>query len=189
MHASVYTYAYKASDGSGFGDMQFATDYNNGITYAMNALSIGVGSGRVGSPTQRVGSCRVNSGTAVLPLFSSEHALKSGTFGVPGLVPLGRGTTWYKSGTSREIRDGRQAYWCVQRRLLNEPTRLSGSRTSRSRFGFALSPAGDLNLDGFNGICRPLFLLCPLSQGGIKRCRDPSLRLSVCLSVGLSHLA
>jgi len=29
---------------------------------------------------------------------------------------------------------------------------LSGSKTSRSRFGFALAPAGDLNLDGFNGI-------------------------------------
>ena len=39
-------YAYKASDGSGFGDMQFATDYNNGITYVMNALSMRVGSGR-----------------------------------------------------------------------------------------------------------------------------------------------
>jgi len=48
------TYAYKASDGSGFGDMQFATDYNNGITYAMNALSIGVGSGRVTYTTGRV---------------------------------------------------------------------------------------------------------------------------------------
>ena len=32
------------SDGSGFGDMQFATDYNNGITYVMNVLC---GSGRV----------------------------------------------------------------------------------------------------------------------------------------------
>ena len=46
--------------------------------------------------------------TAVLPLLSNEHALKSGTFGVPGLVLLGRGTTWHKSGTSREIRDGWQ---------------------------------------------------------------------------------
>ena len=34
------------SDGSGFGDMQFATDYNNGITYAINVLSVRVGSGR-----------------------------------------------------------------------------------------------------------------------------------------------
>jgi len=44
--------------------------------------------------------------TAVLPLLvlSNEHALKSGTFGVPGLVLLRRGTTWHKSGTSREIR-------------------------------------------------------------------------------------
>jgi len=33
-------YAYKAPDGSGFGDMQFATDYNNGITYVMNVLSM-----------------------------------------------------------------------------------------------------------------------------------------------------
>ena len=36
--------------------------------------------------------------TAVLPLLSNEHALKSGTFGVPGLVLLERGTTWHKSG-------------------------------------------------------------------------------------------
>ena len=34
------------SDGSGFGDMQFATDYNNGITYVINVLSVRVGSGR-----------------------------------------------------------------------------------------------------------------------------------------------
>ena len=40
--------------------------------------------------------------TAVLLLLSNEHALKSGTFGVPGLVLLGRGTTRHKSGTSRE---------------------------------------------------------------------------------------
>ena len=46
MHASVRVYAYKPSDGSGFGDIQFATDYNNGITYVMNVLC---GSGRVGS--------------------------------------------------------------------------------------------------------------------------------------------
>jgi len=46
--------------------------------------------------------------TAVLPLLSNEHALKSGTFGVPGLVLLGRKTTRHKSGTSREIRDGWQ---------------------------------------------------------------------------------
>jgi len=46
--------------------------------------------------------------TVVLPLFvlSNEHASKSGTFGVSGLVLLGRGTTRHKSGTSREIRDG-----------------------------------------------------------------------------------
>jgi len=37
--------------------------------------------------------------TAVLPLLSNEHALKSGTFGVKGLVLLGRGTTMHKSGT------------------------------------------------------------------------------------------
>jgi len=48
--------------------------------------------------------------TAVLPLLSNEHALKSGTFGVPGLVLLGRGTTRHKSGTSREIRDGWQPH-------------------------------------------------------------------------------
>ena len=44
--------------------------------------------------------------TAVLSLLSNEHALKSGTFGVPGLVLLGRGTTRHKFGTSREIRNG-----------------------------------------------------------------------------------
>jgi len=48
--------------------------------------------------------------TAVLPLLSNEHALKSGTFGVARLVLLGRGTTRHKSGTSREIRDGWQPY-------------------------------------------------------------------------------
>ena len=36
-NACKRVYAYKASDGSGFDDMQFATDYNNGITYVMNA--------------------------------------------------------------------------------------------------------------------------------------------------------
>jgi len=46
-------YAYKASDGSGFGDMQLATYYNNGITYVMNVLC---GSGRVAYTTGRVGS-------------------------------------------------------------------------------------------------------------------------------------
>ena len=44
-NACKRVYAYKAFDGSGFGDMQFATDYN-GITYVMNALSMRVGSGR-----------------------------------------------------------------------------------------------------------------------------------------------
>jgi len=39
--------------------------------------------------------------TAVLSVLSNEHALKSGTFGVPGMVLPGRGTTWHKSGTSR----------------------------------------------------------------------------------------
>ena len=43
-NARKRVYAYKASDGSGFGDMQLATDYNNGITYVMNVLC---GSGRV----------------------------------------------------------------------------------------------------------------------------------------------
>jgi len=41
----------------------------------------------------------MNDSTAVLLLLSNEHALKSGTFGVPGLVLLGRGTTRHKSGT------------------------------------------------------------------------------------------
>ena len=36
--------------------------------------------------------------TVVLPLLSNERALKSGTFGVPGLVLLGRRTTRHKSG-------------------------------------------------------------------------------------------
>jgi len=48
--------------------------------------------------------------TAVLPLLRNEHALKSGTFGVPRLVLLGRGTTLHKSGASWEIRDGWQPY-------------------------------------------------------------------------------
>jgi len=39
-----------------------------------------------------------------------DFTLKSGTFGVPGLVLPGRGTAWHKSGTSREIRDGWQHY-------------------------------------------------------------------------------
>jgi len=51
---------------------------------------------------------------SILPLLSNEHALKSRTFGVPGLVLLGRGTTWHKSGTSREIRDGWQPYGFVR---------------------------------------------------------------------------
>jgi len=58
-NACTRVYAYKASDGSGFGDMQFATDYNNGITYVMNALSMRVGSGRqfrVHDGSGRVGS-------------------------------------------------------------------------------------------------------------------------------------
>ena len=37
--------------------------------------------------------------TVVLPLLSNERALKSGTFGVPGLVLLGRGITRHKFGT------------------------------------------------------------------------------------------
>jgi len=49
--------------------------------------------------------------TAVLSLLSNEHALKSRTFSVPGMVLPGRGTTWHKSGTSREIRDGWQPYF------------------------------------------------------------------------------
>ena len=36
--------------------------------------------------------------------------MKSGTFGVPGLVLPGCGKTWDKSGTSREIQDGWQPY-------------------------------------------------------------------------------
>jgi len=46
--------------------------------------------------------------TAVLSLLSNEHALKSGTFSVPGMVLSGCGTTWHKFGTSREILDGWQ---------------------------------------------------------------------------------
>jgi len=38
--------------------------------------------------------------TAVLSLLSNEHALKSGTFSVPGMVLSGRGTTWHKFGKS-----------------------------------------------------------------------------------------
>ena len=52
------------SDGSGFGDMQFATDYNNGITYVMNVLSMRVGSGRVDNLcTRRVGSGHLHNGS------------------------------------------------------------------------------------------------------------------------------
>ena len=36
--------------------------------------------------------------------------MKSGIFGVPGLVLPGHGTAWHKSGTSREILDGWQPY-------------------------------------------------------------------------------
>ena len=36
---------------------------------------------------------------------------------------------------------------------------MSGGGTSRSRFGFALSSAGDLNLDGFNGTYRRPFFI------------------------------
>ena len=50
--------------------------------------------------------------TATLSLLSNEHALKSGRFGVPGLVVRAHGTAWDKSGTSREIRDGWQPYMC-----------------------------------------------------------------------------
>ena len=39
-----------------------------------------------------------------------DFTLKSGTFGVPGLVLPGRGTAWDKSGTSREIQNGWQPY-------------------------------------------------------------------------------
>ena len=38
--------------------MQFATDYNNGITYAMNALLMRVGSGRVQKRVTRGQLCR-----------------------------------------------------------------------------------------------------------------------------------
>ena len=41
-----------------------------------------------------------------------DFTLKSGTFGVSGLVFLGRWTSWHKSGTSREICDRWQPY-CV----------------------------------------------------------------------------
>ena len=37
--------------------------------------------------------------TVVLSLLSIEHALKSGTFDVPGLVLWAHGTAWQKSGT------------------------------------------------------------------------------------------
>jgi len=46
--------------------------------------------------------------TVALSLLSNEHALKSGTFVIPGPVSLEHGTAWQKSGTSREIRDGWQ---------------------------------------------------------------------------------
>ena len=74
--------------------------------------------------------------TAVLPLLSNEHALKSGTFGVPGLVLLGRGTTRHKSGTSREIRDGWQRYWrnAALERALQGRCDVAGSRRSRPWF-------------------------------------------------------
>jgi len=42
-----------------------------------------------------------------MPSYYFRHfdfTLKSGTFGILGLVLPGRETTWYKSGTSPEIR-------------------------------------------------------------------------------------
>jgi len=51
------------SDGSGFADMQFATDYNNGITYVINVLSMRVGSGRQFRGTRRVGSGHLHNGS------------------------------------------------------------------------------------------------------------------------------
>jgi len=46
--------------------------------------------------------------TVVLFLLRNHHALKSAIFGVPGLVLPARRSAWYRSGTSREIRDGWQ---------------------------------------------------------------------------------
>ena len=53
-NACKRVYAYKAFDWSGFGDMQFATDCNNGITYVMDALSTRVGSGHLHNGSGRV---------------------------------------------------------------------------------------------------------------------------------------
>ena len=46
----------------------------------------------------------------IIIIFVIHSTLKSGTFGVPGLVLPGHGTAWDKSGTSREIQDGWQPY-------------------------------------------------------------------------------
>jgi len=44
----------------------------------------------------------------IIFIYVASTTLKSGTFGVPGLVLPGHGAAWHKSGTSREIRDGWQ---------------------------------------------------------------------------------
>jgi len=80
-------YAYKASDGSGFGDMQFATDYNNGITYVMNALSMRVGSGRV---TYTTGSGRVQK-RVTRGQLCGDITMASCYFVVIGGTPRSRG--------------------------------------------------------------------------------------------------
>ena len=69
-NACKRVYAYKAFDGSGFGDMQFATDYN-GITYVMNALSMRVGSGRVQKRVTRGQLWVAYCGSALTAYFQS----------------------------------------------------------------------------------------------------------------------
>jgi len=55
-----------------------------------------------------------------------DFTLKSGTFGVPGVVLPGRGTAWHKSGTSREIRDAWQPYIKYKYKQLHVTTGTNG---------------------------------------------------------------
>ena len=73
---------------NGFGDMQFAIDYNNGITYVMNVLSMRVGSGRQFRVTRRVGSGYLHNGSGPEKSdpWCSHHPSPPHSF-IPGFKP------------------------------------------------------------------------------------------------------
>ena len=50
-----------------------------------------------------------------------------------------------------------------QLRLERQATILNGSRIENARFGSAISSIGDINKDGFNGMCQELNMLISLS--------------------------